>query len=197
MGYFDWHGEPGYFGDLTRHFDPRAALLDVGCGTGWLSRHFQDYTGVDGSPEAVAIAQAEGRNVLLADLSDRLPFDDGRFEAAVLKDVIEHLDDPARVVEEVHRVLRPGARVFASCPDAQRWVWDDYTHRRPFTRKALRLLFTDHGFRVERSGYESVMPGTGVVSGLTRRRRRPRLLAVVAWLPLARRNTWLLARRDG
>ena len=58
--------------------------------------------------------------------------------------------------------------MFASSPDAQRWVWDDYTHRRPFTRKAYRLLFADQGFSVEHVGYESVMPGTGIVSGWTR-----------------------------
>jgi hypothetical protein len=92
-------------------------------------------------------------------------------------------------------VLCPGGKVFASAPDAQRWVWDDYTHRRPFTRKGFRLLFSDQGFAVERVGYESVMPGTGVVSGWTRRRRRPRILAAAAWLPVVRRNVWVVARR--
>ena len=88
-----------------------------------------------------------------------------------------------------------GGRVFASSPDAQRWVWDDYTHRRPFTRKSFRKLFEDNGMSVEQLGYESVAPGTGIVSGLTRRKRRPRLLAALAYLPMVRRNVWLVARR--
>ena len=79
--------------------------------------------------------------------------------------------------------------------DAQRWVWDDYTHRRPFTRKAFRKLFEDQGLTVEQLGYESVMPGTGIISGLTRRNRRPRLMAAMARLPMVRRNVWLVARR--
>jgi SAM-dependent methyltransferase len=99
------------------------------------------------------------------------------------------------VVQEVRRVLKPGGVVFASSPDAQRWVWDDYTHRRPFTRKSFRLLFADHGFDVLRVGYESVAPGTSVISRWTRRKRRPRLLAAAAWLPVVRRNVWLIARR--
>ena len=66
MGYFDWHREPGYFRDLTRHFPPDAAILDVGCGNAWLSDHFSNYTGVDSSPEAVSEATAQGRSVLLA-----------------------------------------------------------------------------------------------------------------------------------
>jgi hypothetical protein len=99
------------------------------------------------------------------------------------------------LVEEVRRVLRPGAIVFASSPDAQRWMWDDYTHRRPFSRKSLRLLFADQGFSVERLGFESVLPGVGIVSRYTRRKRRPRVFALAARVPWLRRNVWLLARR--
>jgi SAM-dependent methyltransferase len=195
MGYFSWHEEPGYWRDVTRHFSSDDRILDVGCGSAWLGRHFQRYTGLDGSPEAVDAARAAGREVMLADVEESLPFDDASFDGVVLKDLLEHVTDPVGVVREVHRVLRPGGRVFASSPDAQRWVWDDYTHRRPFTRKSFRLLFSDQGFQVERLGYESVMPGTGIASGWTRRKRRPRIVAAAAWLPVVRRNVWILARR--
>ncbi|HEX7300717.1 MAG TPA: class I SAM-dependent methyltransferase [Solirubrobacteraceae bacterium] len=194
MGYFDWHGQPGYFRDVTRHFPPGAKMLDVGCGSGWLAEHFDDYTGVDGSTDAVREATEKGRNVTLADVDEPLPFADGTFDGAILKDLLEHVADPVAVVREMARVLRPGGLVFASSPDAQRWVWDDYTHRRPFTRKAFRLLFADAGYRVERLGYESVMPGTSIVSGLTRAKRRPAPLRAAAWLPVVRRNVWILAR---
>jgi SAM-dependent methyltransferase len=194
MGYFDWHAEPGYFRDVTRHFEPSTTLLDLGCGTGWIADHFADYTGVDGSTEAVQAAAAKGRNVTLGDVDRPLPFPDGAFGGVVLKDLLEHVADPVALVAEARRVLAPGGRVFASSPDAQRWVWDDYTHRRPFTRKAFRLLFRDGGFDVERVGYESVMPGTSIVSARTGN-RRPALLRAAAWLPVVRRNVWLIARR--
>jgi SAM-dependent methyltransferase len=195
VGYLTWHEKPGYWGDVVRHFPPETHLLDVGCGGGWLGEHFTRYTGVDVSAEAVAAAQARGLEVRQIEPGEALPFADESFDGVVLKDVLEHVGDPAALVREVGRVLRVGGRVFASSPDAQRWVWDDYTHRRPFTRKSFRLLFADQGFEVERVGYESVMPGTSIVSGRTRRKRRPRLLAAAAWLPVVRRNVWLLARR--
>jgi SAM-dependent methyltransferase len=195
VAYFDWHEQPGYYRDVTRHFAPDAQLLDVGCGTGWLADHFADYTGIDGSPDAVAAAAGRSRNVIHGDLDAPLPFADAAFDAAVLKDVLEHVSDPVALVAEVRRVLRPGALVFASSPDAQRWVWDDYTHRRPFTRKGMRLLFSDRGFEVLHVGYESVVPGVGLISARTRRKRRPRLFALLARLPGHRRNVWLLARR--
>jgi SAM-dependent methyltransferase len=185
VGYVDWHQEPGCYGDVTRHFGPDEAVLDIGCGTAWLAEHFSHYTGVDSLPEAVSAAQARGRNVLQADVDEPLPFEDESFDGIVLKDVLEH----------VRRLLRPGGHVFAASPDAQRWVWDDYTHKRPFTRKSFRLLFADQSFEIEQVGYESVMPGTSIVSRYTRENRRPGALRLLAWLPIVRRNVWLLARR--
>jgi SAM-dependent methyltransferase len=179
----------------VRHFPAHARVLDVGCGSAWLAGHFTDYTGIDASREAVEAARARGHEVTLADADDPLPFADASFDGVVLKDVLEHVREPVALVREVRRVLRPGGRVFASSPDAQRWVWDDYTHRRPFTRKAYRLLFRDQGFEVVELGYESVAPGTGIVSGWTRRQRRPRVLAAAARLPVVRRNVWLVAER--
>jgi SAM-dependent methyltransferase len=195
MGYFEWHEQPGYWRDVTRHFASDSALLDVGCGSAWLAEHFAHYTGVDGSPEAVEAAAVKGRKVLLADVDKPLPFDDDAFDGAVLKDLLEHVPDPVAVVQEVRRVVRPGGRVFASSPDAQRWVWDDYTHKRPFTRKAFRLLFADHGWNVKQVGYESVAPGTSIVAARTRSHRRPFPFTALAWLPVWRRNVWILAER--
>jgi SAM-dependent methyltransferase len=180
---------------VTRHFPPDARLLDVGCGGAWLGDHFNDYTGIDVSPEAVEAARSHGHQALLVDGDEPLPFDEGNFDGVVLKDVLEHVPDPVALVREVRRVLRPGGTVFASSPDAQRWVWDDYTHRRPFTRRSFRMLFEDQGLNVEKLGYESVMPGIGILAGLTRRKRRPRPLAALARLPFVRRNVWLVAHR--
>jgi SAM-dependent methyltransferase len=195
VSYFSWHEEPGYWRDVTRHFPRDARLLDVGCGGAWLGDHFDDYTGIDVSPEAVEAARSRGRQVLLVDGDEPLPFDEANFDGVVLKDVLEHVADPVALVREVRRVLQPGGRVFASSPDAQRWVWDDYTHRRPFTRKAFRRLFADQGWHVERVGYESVAPGTSIVSARTRSHRRPFPFTALAWLPVWRRNVWLVARR--
>jgi SAM-dependent methyltransferase len=197
VAYFDWHAQPGYYNDIVRHFPPDARLLDIGCGSAWLGDHFEHYTGIDANPEAVEAARAAGREVSLANADGSLAFEDLSFDGVVIKDVLEHVEDPVALVREAHRVLRPGGIVFASSPDAQRWVWNDYTHRRPFTRRAFRLLFGDQGFEVEKASYESVAPGTGIVSGYTRRKRRPRLLNALAWLPFVRRNVWVRARRPG
>lgn len=194
MGYFDWHEEPGYFRDVTRHFAPDARLLDVGCGTGWIAKHFANYTGIDGSPDAVAQAAELGRDVLLGDVDRPLPFPDASFDAVVMKDLLEHVQTPSAVVAEARRVLVPGGLLFASSPDAQRWVWDDYTHVRPFTIRGFRRLFADQGFVAVASGHESVMPGTSIISARTKAKRRPLPYRLAARTRLIRRNVWMLAR---
>jgi SAM-dependent methyltransferase len=196
LGYVSWHQAPPYWADITRHFDRDDRILDIGCGSGWLAEHFSNYTGVDRDENAVAAGRTLGRELVQVDLeSSPLPFPDGEFRGVILKDVLEHVLDPAALVRETHRVLADRGRAFASAPDTQRWVWDDYTHVRPFSHKAFRRLFVDHGFALDGGGYESVMPGIELATRWRGGNRRPRALNALAQLPFVPRNVWILARK--
>jgi SAM-dependent methyltransferase len=88
--------------------------------------------------------------VVLADLEQGiLEFEAESFDGILARDILEHLHEPWNMVNEIFRVAKPGGTVIASVPMAKpSVVWSDYTHVRGFTRKAIRSLFEDCGFRI-------------------------------------------------
>lgn len=87
-------------------------VLDVGCGTGEITRHLQQQGaipfGLDISPEMCMTAAERSENIpyLPHDLNTPLPFEDGRFDAIVALGCLEYLPDPASVLAEFARVLQ-------------------------------------------------------------------------------------------
>lgn len=161
--------------ELVREYFRRlgtvALVLDLGCGAGGLARAAPSgvrVIGVDHDSGALELAGRLGR-VLAWDAGTgrRLPFPRDRFDAVVARDVLEHLDHPWDTVRELRAVLRPGGLVLASVPMARpRVVWNDYTHRRGFTRAAIRMLFLDAGFdvvRVDRMGPLPLLTRLGLI----------------------------------
>jgi SAM-dependent methyltransferase len=95
-------------------------VLEVGCGTGVLLRELQRLTGgrvrltgVDPSALALDRARRElGEAVELRQMDGRaLEFPDGSFDAVCCSRVLNHAAEPARIVAEIGRVVRPGGRV--------------------------------------------------------------------------------------
>src|ERR1019366_5814282 len=94
-----------------------ATVLDVGAGTGAVSRTLQragaSPVAVDASADMLAHV---GDSALLTVVGDicSLPFLDDTFDAAVSAFVISHVDDPVRALAEMRRVVRaPGLIVAA------------------------------------------------------------------------------------
>jgi 2-polyprenyl-6-hydroxyphenyl methylase/3-demethylubiquinone-9 3-methyltransferase len=98
---------------------PRARVLDIGCGAGFLSNdlaaHGFDVVGVDASEEALAIAAAHdrtGRAAWWRADARALPFAARSFDAACAMDLLEHVERWEEVVAEAARVLAPGGLFF-------------------------------------------------------------------------------------
>lgn len=99
-------------------------VLDVGCGTGALTEELVRRLG---APNVVAIDPSEpfvaacarrypGVDVRLG-RAEELPYENGRFDAAIAELVLHFVSDPAAAASEMRRVVRPGG-VVAAC------VWD-------------------------------------------------------------------------
>ena len=119
-------------------------VLDAGAGEGQYSDRFtrQRYTGVDLGVGDVAWNYA--RLDAIADLL-ALPFLDNTFGAALNVVTLEHVKEPALVIEELYRVLRPGGRLLIIVPHE----WEQ--HQTPhdyfrYTRYGMRYLLERAGF---------------------------------------------------
>ena len=131
-------------------------VLDLGCRSGALTKHFLEgnsVVGLDVDPAALQKAAALGVEPVQANVEEPLPLEDGSFDAVVAGELFEHLQFPDALVTEIHRVLRPGGALVGSVPNAFRVQSrlrflrgrppeDDPTHLRMFSAGAMRALLS-------------------------------------------------------
>jgi len=152
---------------LLLHFDTRRRffrrlqsaqrILDLGCGDGKncielreTAGHLEFY-GIDVLDPKLVPGFIQYQK---ADLNTaNLPYPDGFFDAILFVHVIEHLENPMRLGGEIHRVLKPGGKIYVETPN---WIsmfmpsfgfkreqgypfnfFDDRTHRKPWSKHGL------------------------------------------------------------
>lgn len=97
----------------------RLKILDVGCGGGFLTnalaKEGHQVTGIDLSLGSLRIAKDrdETKNVSFLEGDARqLPFISKSFDVVCAMDLLEHVEEPSRVIKEAARVLKPGGLFF-------------------------------------------------------------------------------------
>src|SRR5882762_9070613 len=138
----------------------RTKFLEIGCGTGFVLQGLSDLENVDftGSEiylEGLSFARQRLSSVELIQLdATSMPFVNG-FHVIGAFDVLEHIDDDEKVMEEVHRALKPNGKFMITVPQYP-WMWsiqDDLSfHKRRYTRNELGMKLEKHGFAIEYLG---------------------------------------------
>ena len=111
---------------------PRADVLDVGCGNGFIAHHLQSMLGKTVVGLDVGTNTADARINYLPYDGRHFPVRDDSFDAVLLCYVLHHAQDPRLVLNEVTRVLRDGglAIIYEDIPS----IWWDravcWTHNR-------------------------------------------------------------------
>jgi GT2 family glycosyltransferase/2-polyprenyl-3-methyl-5-hydroxy-6-metoxy-1,4-benzoquinol methylase len=154
---------------MLRFIGSNKQVVDFGCATGYfaqlLKQHDCTVTGVEINPDAAKIAEKYCQKVIVADLdfvsvTDILP--NKEFDVAVFGDVLEHLRNPWKVLEETKKILKEDGFVVASIPNIAhgairlallqgQFEYNDFgildnTHLRFFTRKTIESLFKQSGY---------------------------------------------------
>ena len=114
------HRNPWIAHTIARELGGRAcAVLDLGCGGGFLSNDLaargHAVTGLDMLDDNLRVARERdrsGRAVYARADARSLPHPDASFDVVCAMDLLEHVDEPARVIAEAARVLAPGGLFF-------------------------------------------------------------------------------------
>jgi len=142
--------------------------LDFGCGNGLVLRQNAtvrpdlEFFGIDIKdfsgelPKRVSFSIYNG---------EKLPHQDNYFDIITANHVLEHIQNPKRILTELKRVLKNKGRIYIEVPN-KRSLWgkphgkfagtvhffDDPTHFRPYSQIELAQLCRQSGFRIIKSG---------------------------------------------
>ncbi|MFI4992213.1 MAG: methyltransferase domain-containing protein [Solirubrobacterales bacterium] len=134
-------------------------VLDAGCGTAYGSALLAEagaaeVIGVDCACEILEAARPEMPTIVTLEAGDvtSLQFEDGRFDLVVCFEVIEHLENPGRALDEFRRVLGPAGTLAISSPNRDVYPPGNPHHLHEYTPEELKaeLLERFDSVRLER-----------------------------------------------
>lgn len=161
---------------MLRLIGENKRVIDFGCATGYfanlLSNRGCEVIGVEVNPKAAKLAEKYCEKVIIADLdfvsySDILSeyISEKKFDVAVFGDILEHLRNPWKLLEETRSILKPQGYVVASIPNIAHGAIRlallqgkfeyqplgilDNTHLRFFTRNTIEKLFEKSGYFID------------------------------------------------
>jgi len=138
-------------------------LLDIGCGTGSFIRYLRDNStfevyGTEINEKTISeLKEKHELDVRFGNLCE-INFSEDFFDAITLWDVIEHLPNPQRTLNEIKRILKPEGILVIRVPNGNSldfkifgkyWAGlDAPRHYYVFTRETLRRLLNEVGFEI-------------------------------------------------
>jgi SAM-dependent methyltransferase len=169
--------------------DRSAAILDVGCGRGYVLQDlatlgYTNASGIEVDPGQANAATANGMRVELVQSTEEfLCKHESAYTTILLLDVLEHVprENQPAFLRAVARALKPGGKLICTVPNAASgigtyWLHNDYTHQTSFTQDSLEFILGQGGFTsIACSGVEFFL--------------RPKFLF---WLPSKRTISWIL-----
>ncbi|MEM7406429.1 MAG: class I SAM-dependent methyltransferase [Pseudomonadota bacterium] len=147
-------------GDLVAQFPVDGPIWDVGGGNGFQALYFQSL----GHPAVLVepgiagcmTGARRGLDAVICGTLEQLQLGNDQLAGICMLDVLEHLPDPAGLLTESFRVLRPGGQVFITVP-AFEFLWsdeDDYAHHhRRYTSATLGDSLLQAGFEIQFLSY--------------------------------------------
>lgn len=126
--------------------NPRQKILDIGCGDGVLLSLIKNATlyGIDLDKDSLGYAATKIKAKLVQAPADKLPFKANFFDVVLATEIIEHLDQPEKLIQEAKRVLKPSGYLILTTPVKQPGKLTDKLHVREFSSDELENLLKNY-----------------------------------------------------
>lgn len=156
-----WFGKS--YGQISAYMGGfvKGRVLDVGCAYGFTLERFPDSFekfGIDVSAHAINVAKRRlpDANFKIGGAEDKFPYKDNYFDVVLANDLLEHLENPKKALESIHKVLKIGGVLYITTPNlnvVRRKIFS-YADRKEhhismFTHKELMDLLKSLGFKIE------------------------------------------------
>lgn len=149
------------FSRLKHHFPPQSTLLDYGCGNGLFLKYAATYfqtIGIDFSLEAIKFAKkASPKSKLIkGDEKSLSKLKSDSIDIITCFDVLEHIPQHQRLLQQFHRILKPTGWLVISVPNTDSiafswkkerwWAMEDKSHFWLWPASRWKLLLSQYGF---------------------------------------------------
>ncbi|HEX3692607.1 MAG TPA: class I SAM-dependent methyltransferase [Solirubrobacteraceae bacterium] len=188
---------------LQRYFPRARSLLEIGCGTGFVLESVHRavpqlwLVGADLHSQGLKHASARLPELDFLQLdARRIPYE-REFDVIGAFDVLEHIAEDRRVLQEMHAAVKPGGGILLTVPQHP-WLWsaiDEYgEHKRRYRRTDLIAKISAAGFEIQRitSFVTLLLPAMAAMRLRARLRHAP--LDPTRELAISRRLTAALER---
>ena len=148
-------------------------ILELGCGIGrnamFIKKYLNEveYHGIDILPKEKVDSFINFRNVNLEE--SELPYETNYFDAIIFTHVLEHLNNPLSLGNEINRILKRGGRIYVEAPNWSSILvpsfgfhreqhnpfnfYDDPTHIKPWTKHSIYEFLSENcKLKVEKVG---------------------------------------------
>jgi ubiquinone/menaquinone biosynthesis C-methylase UbiE len=130
----------------------KIVVLDVGAGFGEILAYLRSTNtyrvACDISQRALEIAKRNVDDAVVCN-AEALPFHDKSIDLILCVEVIEHVINPANLLKEIKRVLRPRGKFILTTPNADnKYYKHDKEHLHSFNRETLIKLISEAGLKV-------------------------------------------------
>ena len=139
-------------------------VLELGCGAGRgmraIAQACDGYTGIDKNEKLLERLQAaypdfHFRHQSIPPLTG---VKDNSFDYVVTFQVIEHIEDDKKFLEEIHRVLRPGGQAIITTPNLEKSLTRNPWHVREYKHQELEALLKKYFSEAEVKGIGGTKP---------------------------------------